>query len=61
YAHDHEDAFVAGEDYFPESLSGQQYYFPVDRGLEVKIGAKLSYLRSQNDGSKMKRYTSGEE
>ena len=61
YAHDHEDAFVAGEDYFPESLSGQQYYFPVDRGLEVKIGAKLNYLRSQNDGSKMKRYTSGEE
>jgi putative ATPase len=60
YAHDHQDAFVAGENYFPESLSEQQYYLPVDRGLELKIGEKLNYLRSQNEASKMKRYPSGE-
>ena len=60
YAHDHQDAFVPGENYFPEDLSERQYYIPVDRGLELKIGEKLNYLRGQNKASKMKRYPSGE-
>ena len=60
YAHDYQDAFVPGENYFPEDLSERQYYIPVDRGLELKIGEKLNYLRSQNKASKMKRYPPGE-
>lgn len=45
YAHDDTDAYAAGERYFPEAMPEQQYYFPVDRGLEIKIAEKLKYLR----------------
>lgn len=48
YAHDEDEAFAAGENYFPESLAGRQYYHPVERGLEIKIAEKLKYLRSLN-------------
>lgn len=46
YAHDQVDGYVAGEQYLPEALHGQQFYQPVDRGLEIKIREKLAYLRS---------------
>ena len=46
YAHDEEDAYAAGETYFPESVGERQYYFPVDRGLELKISQKLEWLRN---------------
>ena len=45
YAHDEEDAYAAGEDYFPDTLGKRRYYYPVTRGLEIKIGEKLNYLR----------------
>lgn len=45
YAHDDDHAYAAGESYFPEHMPEQQYYFPVDRGLEIKIAEKLKYLR----------------
>ena len=45
YAHDEQDAFAAGENYFPEDMPACHYYHPVDRGLEIKIGEKLAYLR----------------
>ena len=48
YAHDEEDAYAAGEVYLPEELQGQQYYFPEDRGLEVKIKQHLETLRQKN-------------
>jgi putative ATPase len=48
YAHDHEEAYVFGEKYFPEGKE-KQYYFPVDRGLEKKIKAKLDYLRQKDE------------
>ena len=48
YAHDEADGFAAGENYFPDELTGRQYYQPVDRGLEIKIAEKLNYLRSLN-------------
>ena len=44
YAHDEPDAYAAGEDYFPEQLEPRQYYQPVPRGLELKIGDKLSLI-----------------
>ncbi|MFA5627712.1 MAG: replication-associated recombination protein A [Thiohalomonadaceae bacterium] len=48
YAHDEPDAYAAGESYFPEGLPERVYYQPVARGLEIKIGEKLAYLREQD-------------
>ena len=45
YAHDGVDAYVAGENYFPEDMKPRKYYRPVDRGLEIKIKEKLDKLR----------------
>lgn len=45
YAHDEEGAYAAGENYLPEGLPKKQYYRPTPRGLEIKIGEKLAYLR----------------
>lgn len=46
YAHDEENAFAAGEKYFPEEMGELEYYHPVNRGLEIKIAEKLAQLRS---------------
>ena len=48
YAHDEPDAFAAGENYFPEGMAPKQYYQPVPRGLEIKIGEALA--RRKNSG-----------
>lgn len=48
YAHDEENAFVVGENYFPEEMPRTTYYHPVNRGLEIKIAEKLDQLRSAN-------------
>ncbi len=45
YAHNEPEAYAAGENYFPESLEGSEYYYPVSRGLELKIAEKLKHLR----------------
>lgn len=45
YAHDEPNAYAAGENYFPLELQGRQYYYPVERGLEIKIKEKLAGLR----------------
>ncbi|RKF20463.1 replication-associated recombination protein A [Alginatibacterium sediminis] len=45
YAHDEPNAYAQGQTYLPEPLLGQTFYHPVDRGLEIKIAEKLSYLR----------------
>lgn len=52
YAHDEADAFAAGEHYFPEEMQPKHYYNPVDRGLEIKIGEKLEFLRNRNRAAK---------
>lgn len=45
YAHDEQDAYAAGENYFPEGFGQRIYYHPVSRGLELKIAEKLAQLR----------------
>jgi putative ATPase len=45
YAHDEPEAYAAGESYFPETMPEQNYYQPVERGLEIKIKEKLAHLR----------------
>lgn len=54
YAHNEDEGYAAGETYFPPELEGQQFYQPVERGLEIKIAEKLAYLRSldkQSEGN----------
>jgi len=54
YAHQESDAFAAGETYFPDEMNEPIYYEPVPRGLELKIGEKLAYLREQNSAKNQK-------
>ncbi|MBF0272332.1 MAG: replication-associated recombination protein A [Magnetococcales bacterium] len=42
YPHDHEEGFVVA-DYLPESLLGQRFYQPVERGFEREIAKRLDY------------------
>lgn len=56
YAHDEENAYAAGESYFPEPLKETQYYFPSSRGMEIKIKEKLDWLRNLDVQSQTKRY-----
>jgi putative ATPase len=52
YAHNEDNAFAQGETYFPDELGEHELYHPVDRGLEIKIGEKLNYLRNLNKQTK---------
>ncbi|MCK5831015.1 MAG: replication-associated recombination protein A [Methylococcales bacterium] len=45
YAHNEPEAYAAGENYFPDELKEIQYYYPVSRGLEIKISEKLKHLK----------------
>ena len=45
YAHDEAGGYAAGENYFPEGIPRVDWYQPVPRGLEIKIGEKLAQLR----------------
>lgn len=56
YAHDETNAYAAGEVYFPQELASARYYTPTQRGLEGKIGEKLSWLAEQDQNSPTKRY-----
>ncbi len=52
YAHDESEGFAAGEAYFPDGMSAQNFYRPTDRGLEAQIAAKLARLRGANTSAK---------
>jgi len=46
YAHDEDEAYAAGENYFPDGMQPPGWYQPTDRGLEGKIREKLEHLRA---------------
>jgi putative ATPase len=48
YAHDEAGGFAAGENYLPEGMTPPQFYRPVERGLEIRIAARLAELRELN-------------
>ncbi len=48
YAHNEEDGFAAGENYFPEGMEAPEFYRPVSRGLEIRIADKLNELKQKN-------------
>ncbi len=49
YAHDEPHAYAAGETYLPDGVGEPRWYQPVPRGLEVKIGEKLAFLRKLDE------------
>ncbi len=56
YAHNEENAFAAGECYFPEPLKNTSLYQPSDRGLEKQLKDKQNYLNELNRQSNEQRY-----
>ena len=54
YAHDEDDAFAAGERYFPDDMPERKYYHPVPRGLELKIDEKLKELAMRKQAARSK-------
>jgi putative ATPase len=44
--HDEDDAYAAGENYFPDEMQPASYYHPVPRGLEQKILERLDRLKA---------------
>jgi putative ATPase len=48
YAHDYQDGYVQ-QDYLPDSLQGNRYYFPEDRGYEKNIRQRLAFLHKSTD------------
>ena len=52
YAHNEEDGFAAGENYFPEGMPAPDWYQPVSRGLEIQIADKLNALKLKNSQKK---------
>ena len=58
YAHDEPAAYAAGESYLPEQVKNEKFYSPTDRGLELKIAAKLKHLEELDRLSLIKRYES---
>jgi len=52
YAHDEEGGFAAGERYGPDGIDLPQFYAPVERGMELRIGEKLQELRRLNEAAR---------
>ncbi len=46
YDHDAEGGIALDQQCLPDELVGREFYAPVDRGLELKIGEKLAALRA---------------
>jgi putative ATPase len=55
YAHDEPGAFAAGESYLPDGVPERRFYEPQPRGLELRIGERLSELRALNEAAKKAR------
>jgi putative ATPase len=54
YSHDEPGAFSPGQRYWPDDVSEQSFYQPVDRGLEIQIKQKLENLAKQQASVKGK-------
>ncbi|CAE6731485.1 replication-associated recombination protein A [Candidatus Nitrotoga fabula] len=52
YAHDENEAYAAGESYFPDNMQEVSFYHPTGRGLEAKIAEKLAHLRALDAAAK---------
>jgi putative ATPase len=52
YAHDEDEGYAAGENYFPDGIQRPGWYRPTDRGLEAKIRERIDHLRALDSGGK---------
>ena len=52
YAHDEPHAYAAGETYMPDGVDEPDFYQPTDRGLEIKIGEKLAWLKELDEAAR---------
>ncbi len=48
YAHDEQDGYAPNVQYFPDNLTPETFYRPVNRGLEIKIREKLERLKERD-------------
>lgn len=55
YAHNEPEGYAAGESYFPEGMKEEQYYYPVERGMEIRIAEKLAHLRDLDKSAKKRK------
>jgi len=51
YAHDEDEGYAAGENYFPDGMQRPDWYRPTDRGLEAKIRERIEHLRALDAGA----------
>jgi len=51
YAHDYDNAYVPQE-YLPEGLRKERYYYPTDRGYEKTIKERMAYWQKIRDSLK---------
>lgn len=51
YAHDEPNAYAAGETYMPDGMVEPDFYQPVPRGLEIKLGEKLAWLKELDEAA----------
>lgn len=56
YAHNEDNAYAAGENYFPAEIADRQYYQPTERGAERQYKEKLTWLADLDAKSSIKRY-----
>jgi putative ATPase len=61
YAHDENEGYAAGENYFPDGMRQPQFYAPTTRGLEAKIKERLEHLRELDRQAASKRKNNGPE
>jgi putative ATPase len=54
YAHNEDEGYAAGENYFPDDMPEVTFYEPTDHGLEAKIAEKLAHLRELDEKAKKK-------
>ena len=54
YAHDFKDGYAVQE-YLPDAIAGNLFYFPTDRGYEKMIGGRLKQWRALREKTKRQK------
>lgn len=60
YAHDEPEGYAAGEHYFPQDMKPPTYYYPVERGLELRIKERLETFRAMDKMDKQETVDSAD-
>ncbi|MEO6185268.1 MAG: recombination factor protein RarA, partial [Steroidobacteraceae bacterium] len=55
YAHNEADAYAAGERYLPDEMPDRRYYFPVQRGFEIRIAEAMERRRAHDNKTETDR------